>query len=353
MSPLKSPVATAAPGGPRPRRPRPAPPPPATPPAPRSRRSVASPTSPSILPAQPRRNLPNQASGRDPGPVGGELLDLGAEAAAVGRLAHEPGRAQAQRLLAVLPVLGGGQHHHRQVPGAVVGAEVAEHLEAAHPRHLQVEQDELGQAAGLEAGPGQPLKGLLAVGRDLDGDGHAGQVGQGPPDQEHVVLVVLDQQDSQRSHRYAPAVSSWAGQRAATAAGRKIRTSVPRSPSMPMAPPSTSTILRQMASPIPVPSLVEGPSRRSKTPNTRSRCSAGMPWPLSRTDSSTPPSGRSWPSTTTTRSGRPPWRTAFSSRLVNSCRSPTGSPVTTGRRPTRNSIPGLAAPASSAMARTR
>jgi hypothetical protein len=72
---------------------------------------------------------------------------------------------------------------------------VAQQVKPVHPRHLEVEQDQLGPAAGLEAGPGQPLHGPLAVGRDLDADGQVVQVGQGPADQEHVVVVVLDQQD--------------------------------------------------------------------------------------------------------------------------------------------------------------
>jgi hypothetical protein len=73
------------------------------------------------------------------------------ELARVRRLAEEVRRAQLERLQLGLGVGGGGQDDHRDVAQRIVGAHPLQDLEAAHPRHHQVEQHHVGAPLGEEA----------------------------------------------------------------------------------------------------------------------------------------------------------------------------------------------------------
>jgi hypothetical protein len=111
-----------------------------------------------------------------------------------------------------------------------LGADAAQHLQAVHPRDAQVQQDQVGERAGVEAGPAELLQGLLAVAGHLHGDGHLLKVPEGAPHEEDVVLVVLHQQDAKLSHhagrpagrhRRTPARCAWVARREPAAAAAR------------------------------------------------------------------------------------------------------------------------------------
>src|SRR5207248_3519049 len=123
-----------------------------------------------------------------------------------------------------------------------------------------------------------------------------------------VVLIIVHHEDAERRRLLHQLTVTGAGCHRTMAAGRTISIRAPAGASTRrMVPPSCSTIFRQAAKPIPVPSPVLRSSRRSKTPKTRSRNSAGTPRPSSETNRRAPPSGSRSAATPTLTSSRPPW----------------------------------------------
>jgi hypothetical protein len=104
-----------------------------------------------------------------------------------------------------------GQHDHRQQPGLGSGADPAQDLEPADPRHLEIEQDHRRLhhrvAAFVLAGREQVVEGLRPVAGDRDLARHPGALER---EQRELLVarVVLDEQD-QLGHGGSPAAWPW------------------------------------------------------------------------------------------------------------------------------------------------
>src|SRR5581483_9990602 len=198
--------------------------------------------------------------------------------------------------------------------------------------HLQVEQDDVGPAGVLVlAPPVEVVEGLLAVTHPLHLQPQVVVGGlQGTGGEEQVILVVLGDENADRLQR---AASNWVGPRRTNEPGNRTTNRAPGWASETVTcPPHWSTILRHTAKPMPVPALApSGGSSRSNTPKTLSRYPSGIPLPSSATDTRTAPPGCSSARTVTVTSSRPECTSAFSTRLVNSCRARTGFIATLGR----------------------
>ena len=94
--------------------------------------------------------------------------------------------------------IAGGEHHHGQTPGALIGSQAAQHFDPVHLRHFKSSRTTCGTPAGLRpavrAGGRQIIQRLLAVARDhnLAVDG---VLLKRPECQVDVVRIIFDQQD--------------------------------------------------------------------------------------------------------------------------------------------------------------
>src|SRR5215213_4396447 len=195
-------------------------------------------------------------------------------------------RAQVVAAEDVLLCLRRGHHHHRDAAQLRVGLDGAQGLAAVHPRHVQVEQDEARTGGRLRIGvaalPPQVIEQLLAVLDEVEDVQDAAFL-QRVLDEKAVVGIVFRHQEDDR-------LGSWCCHAVPSIVslcriGSTARNLVP-SPgvlSAVIVPPCRSTILRQTASPIPVPSYSVRPCRRWKGVKIRSRYLTSKPMPLSST----------------------------------------------------------------------
>src|SRR4029450_1148275 len=191
------------------------------------------------------------------------------------------------------------QRDDRCVRGSHVPAQPTEGFEAIHPSQLDVHQHEVGCVAGGELDrlpPGRPLERLVSA--------HPKHV----PEELHVLLVVLGDEDALGRHQLDPAGSA-----------NVNMLPLPSSLSTQILPPWSSISLFERARPSPVPSTAPPPRSVCWTPSKiRAWSSAAIPGPVSETETHTSPLIRAELRTTLPPSGVN--LTAFESRLKTTWR---------------------------------
>jgi hypothetical protein len=96
----------------------------------------------------------------------------------------------------------GGQDDHRDGLQLLVGLDRFERLAPVHPRHVQVEQDQVGAVGVLvRRGALQVIKRLAAVRHPVDRRLLAGAL-ERLRDHQGVGIVVIDDEDLELPHRY-------------------------------------------------------------------------------------------------------------------------------------------------------
>src|SRR4051812_338650 len=221
-----------------------------------------------------------------------------------------------------------GQDDDRCVLEVRVLAQLAQQLDAAHPRHVEIEQDDAAlrrHGAGAE----HPER-LDAVGGDEERVGDAVAL-ERAAHVHHVDLVVFDEEDVESLvlHYASAGACGHVNANVAPAPGSERTDTVP---------PCASTIFLTSESPIPAPSTLSRVSNVWKMPQMRSWNSSGMPGPLSLTRNSQAPL-RSLASTRM-RTSRPPCLSALPIRFWKICWSGRRSVTSTGRSGAMETTPG-------------
>jgi len=117
------------------------------------------------------------------------------ELADVHGLLHEGAGLQVVGVHNLLFRAGGGQDHDRDLAQVRVGLDLGQHLQAIHPRQVQVEQDQAGPgSAGVGGPPVQEIQGRGAVGHGVQLSRGRGGL-QRLPGEHDVARVVFDEQD--------------------------------------------------------------------------------------------------------------------------------------------------------------
>src|SRR5690606_4268104 len=272
------------------------------------------------------------------GPEAAERAHRIEELVHVDRLDHIGVHAQVPAHRQVAFLARRRQHHDRQRLEAVVAAQVGQHFQPVHARHLDVEQQYRRVAFGAVGPLAAPVQVVQHFHPVLDVHDGVGQVRLAQRIDRHfgVVWAVLGQQDgAQFGHGV---VSLWAGRSPASGSVKWKVAPLPGSPSAWIRPPWRASTRRTLARPMPVPGNSLGACRRWNTPNNFPAYFMSKPAPLSRTV-------KWWPSvprrySTSMRAGSLPWLylTALPSRLSHTWRSMFSSPTTTGSGAIRHSM---------------
>src|SRR3954447_6279186 len=209
------------------------------------------------------------------GLLGDKLAHFGQQLARAERLGDVRVGAGGKGLGLVAAERVGGDDHDRDWAQVRIGLDLARRLVAVQLGQLDVHQDQVGAVASGEAdtlGAGDRLDQLVA--------GAGQQVAQDAP----VVLLVLDHQDL-LAHAGALLAGWWTG-----SVNRNVDPR-PTSDSTQRRPACSSTILREIARPRPVPPLVRvlEPSSWRNSSNTLSWSLGAIPGPVSATATSNAP----------------------------------------------------------------
>src|SRR5690606_24089847 len=226
-------------------------------------------------------------------------LDRTEELVDVHRLDHVGIHAQVPAAGQVAFLARGRQDHHRQAAELLVGADVLQHFQPVHARHLDVQQQDrrlLVRTVGEAAAALQALQRLDPVLHVDDGVGEVG-LAQGVDRHFGVGCAVFGQQD-----RADGAHAVKLPECAESCAGRmkwKVAP-LPGSDSAQMRPPWRLSTRRTLARPMPVPGYSLALCRRWNTPNSLPAYSMSKPTPLSRIVKWWPPSATGWQPTSIT-----------------------------------------------------